>query len=109
MATKVEIGCCFRLSYYIDERTCTVTVHAVLRSNRLLGHVEVASSRELRAPAGNKRKAADAMAARDEKLKWFRAARFGMFIHWGVYSVIKRGTWIRHRERIPADEYTRCA
>jgi len=49
------------------------------------------------------------MATRDKRLKWFREARFGMFIHWGVYSLIRRGTWVRNRERIPAEEYARYA
>lgn len=36
---------------------------------------------------------------------WFSDARFGMFIHWGVYSVAARGEWIVNRERIPKEEY----
>src|SRR4051812_22701064 len=30
--------------------------------------------------------------ARDARMKWWREARFGMFIHWGVYSV-PAGRW----------------
>ena len=37
--------------------------------------------------------------------KWFSDARFGMFIHWGIYSVCGRGEWVRNRERIPQKEY----
>jgi alpha-L-fucosidase len=33
--------------------------------------------------------------------------RFGMFIHWGLYSILARGEWIMHHERIPIDEYER--
>ena len=29
----------------------------------------------------------ETVAQRDARMEWFRAARFGMFIHWGVYSV----------------------
>lgn len=36
---------------------------------------------------------------------WFNEARYGLFIHWGAYSVAARGEWVRNRERIPADEY----
>jgi alpha-L-fucosidase len=39
------------------------------------------------------------------KLDWFNEARFGMFIHWGAYSVAGRGEWVLNRERIPYDEY----
>jgi len=49
------------------------------------------------------------MSTKQERLEWFREARFGMFIHWGVYSVIHRGTWIRRTEQIPADQYESCA
>jgi len=40
-----------------------------------------------------------------ERTKWFRDAKFGMFIHWGVYSVIGRHEWARHRFQIPQAEY----
>jgi alpha-L-fucosidase len=40
-----------------------------------------------------------------EKLSWFNEARYGMFIHWGAYSVAARGEWVANRERIPFDEY----
>jgi alpha-L-fucosidase len=30
---------------------------------------------------------------------------FGMFIHWGLYSILARGEWIMHHERIPVAEY----
>jgi alpha-L-fucosidase len=39
-------------------------------------------------------------------LDWFNAARYGMFIHWGAYSVAARGEWTLNREMIPFDEYT---
>ena len=39
------------------------------------------------------------------RLDWFNEARYGMFIHWGAYSVGGRGEWIANRERIPRDEY----
>ncbi len=40
-----------------------------------------------------------------ERLRWFNEARFGMFIHWGVYSIPARGEWVRLVERIPPEEY----
>jgi len=38
---------------------------------------------------------------------WFNEARYGLFIHWGAYSVGARDEWFRNRERIPQDEYVR--
>ena len=42
-----------------------------------------------------------------DRLAWFNEARYGMFIHWGAYSVAARGEWVMNRERIPLEEYTR--
>ena len=33
-------------------------------------------------------------------IAWFKEARFGMFIHWGLYSLAARHEWIRHYEEI---------
>jgi len=38
-------------------------------------------------------------------LNWFQDARFGMFIHWGIYSLIGRGEWVMHWEQIPVPKY----
>ncbi len=40
---------------------------------------------------------------------WFSEARFGMFIHWGLYAILARGEWVMYLERIPRDEYARLA
>jgi alpha-L-fucosidase len=41
--------------------------------------------------------------------EWFQDARFGMFIHWGVYSVPARGEWVMEHEHIPVSEYEKFA
>ncbi len=46
---------------------------------------------------------------RERRLRWFRQARFGMFIHWGLYSQLGRHEWVMNRERIPAAEYEKLA
>jgi len=40
-----------------------------------------------------------------DRLQWFREAKFGLFIHWGVYSMIGREEWARQILRIPLAEY----
>lgn len=37
--------------------------------------------------------------------KWFQEARFGMFIHWGLYAVPAKGEWYASIDRIPAEQY----
>ena len=36
---------------------------------------------------------------------WFRDARFGMFIHWGIYALPARHEWIKNIECIPEEKY----
>lgn len=40
-----------------------------------------------------------------DKTQWFRDAKFGLFIHWGVYSMIGREEWARQILQIPLAEY----
>ena len=40
-------------------------------------------------------------------LAWFREARFGMFIHYGLYSLEGRHEWLQQREKIPVAEYAK--
>jgi len=42
---------------------------------------------------------------RTERTRWFSEARFGMFIHWGLYAIPARGEWVRSNERIPQEDY----
>ena len=45
--------------------------------------------------------------AYEARMKWFLDARFGMFIHWGLYSIPARGEWVRSFEQIPKEKYMR--
>ncbi|MDA3961461.1 MAG: alpha-L-fucosidase [Planctomycetota bacterium] len=45
----------------------------------------------------------------DQRIAWFHQARFGLFVHWGLYSVLERGEWAFFRERIPVAEYEALA
>ena len=42
---------------------------------------------------------------RTRRTEWYRDARFGMFIHWGLYAIPARGEWVRSRERIKKEDY----
>jgi alpha-L-fucosidase len=57
--------------------------------------------------------------AREARLHWFREAKFGLFIHWGLYAIPAGewkgktvpgiGEWIMYRARIPVREYEALA
>ncbi len=44
-------------------------------------------------------------AAYAARTKWFREARFGLFLHWGLYSIPARGEWVRSDEQMPEADY----
>jgi len=58
-------------------------------------------------------------ARQDPRLEWFRDAKFGLFIHWGLYAIPAGtwkgeeipsiGEWIMHNARIPVAEYEQLA
>jgi alpha-L-fucosidase len=37
--------------------------------------------------------------------RWFEDAKFGMFVHWGVYSLLGRGEWVMNNDKLPISEY----
>ena len=49
----------------------------------------------------------------DQRMTWWREARFGMFVHWGLYAIpagewggrTDYGEWIRNNAKIPLGEY----
>ncbi len=52
---------------------------------------------------------------RPDRMAWWREARFGLFLHWGLYSILagtwkddeRWAEWIRNNAHIPVDEYDR--
>jgi alpha-L-fucosidase len=54
---------------------------------------------------------------RDARMAWFREARFGLFIHWGIYSVpagewkgnTGYGEWFMEETKMPVSEYAKFA
>src|SRR3984957_14278067 len=71
------------------------------------------------APWSMAQPAAPAPASQDAKMQWFREAKFGLFIHWGLYAIPAGewkgqpiagiGEWIMNRAKIPAVEYAELA
>ncbi len=40
-----------------------------------------------------------------QRMKWWTDARFGMFIHWGLYALPARHEWVKNRERLTNEQY----
>jgi len=41
--------------------------------------------------------------------QWFEQARFGMFIHWGIYSLLGDGEWVMQNDHFTAPQYEQLA
>ena len=41
--------------------------------------------------------------------EWFEDAKFGLFVHWGVYSLLADGEWVMNQRKIPAADYEKLA
>ena len=48
-------------------------------------------------------------ATRDERMQWWREARFGVFVHYGLYAQIGRNEWVQACENIPVSAYEKLA
>jgi alpha-L-fucosidase len=58
---------------------------------------------------GQTQPAAETAAQKDARLAAWRDARFGLFMHWGLYSILGRGEWVQWNEQIPVEEYAKLA
>ena len=57
--------------------------------------------------------------AKEKRLEWFREAKYGLFIHWGLYAIpagewngkrsLGLGEWVMFRSTVPVKEYERLA
>ena len=66
-------------------------------------------------PASKGNPSAETKEERDARMEWWREARFGMFIHWGVYAALAGvykgeeipgiGEWIMLRAKVTVDDY----
>jgi len=92
-----------------NSRTATVVLLAVLASLIVSGCGQDGS------PLARLGRKQTAPQTKDERMAWWREARFGMFIHWGPYAVPAGtykgrridgiGEWIMQRAQIPVEEY----
>lgn len=44
---------------------------------------------------------------KQERMSWWRDARFGLFIHWGLYAVPARHEWVQSREMVSGKDYSK--
>ena len=44
-------------------------------------------------------------AEKEKRMAWWTNDRFGMFIHWGIYSMAARHEWVKHNEHMTNEQY----
>jgi alpha-L-fucosidase len=52
---------------------------------------------------------AESAEQKEARIAAWREARFGLFIHWGLYAILQRGEWVQWNEQIPVEEYAKLA
>src|SRR6516165_2611281 len=70
-------------------------------------------------PLGQARAPSPPDPAKEKRLEWFREAKYGLFIHWGLYAIpagewngkrsLGIGEWIMNRLTIPVKDYEKLA
>src|ERR1700730_7731187 len=88
--------------------------NSIPRRDWLLGTgaslITLAASTKTGAAPAQAQKASEAEEAdRARRMQWWHEARFGMFIHWGLYSVLGRHEWVMENEGIPVVDYEQLA
>jgi alpha-L-fucosidase len=97
----------------IYRRMCSMLIVAAICTTSIPGYQQTAKASAFGTSGGKK------PLSKDERMDWWREARFGMFIHWGLYAVPAGewkgekvpgiGEWIMQRAKIPVSEYEQLA
>jgi alpha-L-fucosidase len=97
-ARKMELNRIPRRAWLAGTSASLVTLAASSRAAGLVGNPGSI-------PLPQQAAAGSEDADRIRRMKWWHEARFGMFIHWGLYSVLGRHEWVMENEGIPVSEY----
>ena len=73
--------------------------------------LSAATTESIASPVPQAAQPADAAqaATRAQRMAWWHQAKFGMFIHWGLYSVIGQHEWAMEYEGVPIAQYEKLA
>jgi alpha-L-fucosidase len=72
-------------------------------SGRIMGEID--GARGAPVSLAQSGESPEVIADRQRRMQWWHAAKFGMFIHWGLYSVIGQHEWAMEEEGIPIPQY----
>jgi alpha-L-fucosidase len=72
---------------------------------RKISFLLLLASLTVRVSAQQKKLGTETDAQKKQRMEWWTDARFGMFIHWGLYSQAARHEWVKHNEHLSNAEY----
>ncbi len=75
----------------------------------LYGQAATTPALQTQVPDKTPTESSEVQADRLRRMQWWHQAKFGMFIHWGLYSVLGRHEWVMENEGIPVSEYAPLA
>jgi alpha-L-fucosidase len=78
---------------------------AGIAGSRALSALEPAVAGQAAASQPETAKPQPGDATREARMQWWHEAKFGMFIHWGLYSVIGQHEWAKEQEGVPIPQY----
>ena len=78
---------------------------AGIAGSRALSALEPAVAGQAAASQPETAKPQPGDATREARMQWWHQAKFGMFIHWGLYSVIGQHEWAKEHEGVPIPQY----
>jgi alpha-L-fucosidase len=89
----------FKLFIYVSAMMVSLT-------GKLFAADDSAATDQAVAPHSHDR---ETLEERNGRMAWWRNARFGMFIHWGIYAVPAQGEWYMNNAHVPRDTYAQYA
>ena len=75
------------------------------KSSLLIAMSFVALTSQAQTQAQTKKLFSETTAEKEKRMAWWTDDRFGMFIHWGIYSMAARHEWVKHNEHMTNEEY----
>jgi len=93
---------------YKEQNNLSISRRNFMKNTALLGTGLAFAPAQLAFAQQNTLMAASPMTD-EERMGWFKKARFGLFLHWGLYSLLGRGTWAMFIDQISVPEMEKLA
>src|SRR5512139_3576598 len=94
-----------RLGLMVSLITILSVAYTLLSSPTIVRALPPGQSPSVEEGAPKKKSEKSSQSVNQASKQWFQDAKFGLFIHWGVYSVLGQGEWVMNNRKMPISEY----